>query len=64
MPATSEAQRRLMAMALRHKRGELSKPSVAVKKVAKGMSEGQLRDFAVKSRHHAKPFRYHKGRST
>ena len=32
-----------------------------VKKVAKGMSEGQLRDFATKPKHYATPFRHRKG---
>lgn len=46
MPATSGPQRRLMGMALAYKRGALSKPSLKIKKVAKSMSESQLRDFA------------------
>lgn len=49
-----------MAMALRLKRGELSKPSAEVKKVATGMSEKKLREFAKSSTHHKSPMRYHK----
>ena len=60
MPAQSEAQRKLMGMALRYKRGELSRPSAEVKKVAGSMKESQLHDFAKKPGHHATPMRYHK----
>jgi len=61
MPAQSEAQRAAAGMALRYKRGQLtkSKAGPTVKKMAK-MSEASLRDFARKSKHHAKPMRYHK----
>ncbi len=48
MPAKSEKQRRLMGAALSYKRGENKHPSEEVKKVAKGMSEEQLEDFASK----------------
>ncbi len=45
MPAVSAKQRRLMGAALAAKRGgKAASPKVA--KVAKGMSEKQLRDFA------------------
>jgi hypothetical protein len=49
-----------MAMSMRYKRGELTKPSGEVKRVAKGMSEGQLREYAVKPKreHHGTPFRH------
>lgn len=60
MPAESEAQRRLMAMALRYKRGELAKPSGEVKTVAAGMSEKQLHDFAKKPSHYSSGLKYHK----
>lgn len=66
MPASSEAQRKLMGMALAQKRGLLTKPpSSKVRSVAKGMSEEQLRDFAKKPKTkatsmHSAPYRYHK----
>lgn len=48
MPAKSEKQRKLMGAALSYKRGENKHPSEEVKKVAKGMTEEQLEDFASK----------------
>lgn len=48
MPAKSEKQRRLMGAALSYKRGENKHPSGEVKKVAEGMTEEQLEDFASK----------------
>ncbi|MGB6501648.1 MAG: DUF3008 family protein [Thermoplasmata archaeon] len=47
MPAQSEAQRRLMGAALAAKRGGRAASGKAAK-VARGMSESQLRDFARK----------------
>jgi len=44
--AMSEAQRKLMAMALAYKRGEMEDASPAVKKLAKSMTIKQLEDFA------------------
>ncbi len=56
MPAESKAQRRLMAIALRYKRGDKSvleslssEGQEKVKQLAKSMSEEQLRDFAETS---------------
>lgn len=53
MPAESASQRRLMAMALRYKRGDksvlegLSKEGQEeVKRLAESMTEEELRDFA------------------
>lgn len=48
-----------MGMALRLKRGSLTKPSTEVKKVAKSMSASKIRDFAKKPGIHSKPIRYH-----
>jgi len=48
MPAKSEKQRKLMGAALSYKRGENKHPSDEVKKVASGMTESQLEDFASK----------------
>lgn len=48
MPAKSEKQRRLMGAALAYKRGENKDASEEVKKVADGMSEKQLEEFASK----------------
>lgn len=48
MPAKSEKQRRLMGAALACKRDEDKCISKEVRKVAQGMSEGQLEDFASK----------------
>ncbi len=62
MPSTSEPMGRLFAMSLRLKRGQLSKPSTSVKRIAKTMSERQLHDYSVKAQH-AKPYRYHNGSS-
>ena len=61
MPASSEPQRRLMAMALRYKRGELAAPSAEVKTVAAGMTSDKLREFAKKPSHHETVFKHHKG---
>lgn len=49
MPATSKAQQKLMGMALAYKRGELKDASDKVKKIAKGMTEKELEDFASTS---------------
>jgi len=56
MPAESVAQRRLMAMALRYKRGDRSvleglseEGKEKVKKLAESMTEEELRDFAKTS---------------
>jgi len=48
MPAKSEKQRRLMGAALSYKRGENKNASDEVKKVADGMTEKELEDFASK----------------
>ena len=48
MPAKSEKQRRLMGAALSYKRGENKHPSEEVKKVADGMTEEQLEEYASK----------------
>ena len=48
MPAKSEKQRRLMGAALAYKRGESKNASSEIKKVAEGMTEKQLEDFASK----------------
>lgn len=48
MPAKNEKQRRLMGAALACKRDEDKCISKEVKKVADGMSEHQLEDFASK----------------
>jgi len=51
MPAVSERQRKAMAIALSIKRGETPKSySPKLAKLAKSMSEQQLRDFAKKRR--------------
>ena len=56
MPAESASQRRLMAMALRYKRGDESvleglseEGKEKVKKLAESMTEEELRDFAKTS---------------
>ena len=49
MPAKSENQQQLMAMALRYKRGEMKTASPAVKSVAKSMSEKELEKYASTS---------------
>ena len=46
MPAVSASQRRLMAMALRYKRGQYPDASDEVKKLAASMTEDRLEDFA------------------
>ena len=68
MPAKSPEQRRAAGMALAKKRGELTKPprkGGPVQKMAKSMSESQLRDFAKKPKrkpgHHGTPMKYHRG---
>lgn len=48
MPAKSEKQRRLMGAALAYKRGENPNASDEVKKVASGMTEKELEDWASK----------------
>ena len=49
MPATTEAQRKLMAIALQIKRGELpASYSPEAAKLARTMTERQLRDYAKK----------------
>lgn len=48
MPAKSEKQRRLMGAALAYKRGENKNASDEVKKVADGMTQKELEDFASK----------------
>lgn len=48
MPAKSEKQRRLMGAALAYKRGESENVSDEVKKVADGMTEAELEDYASK----------------
>lgn len=48
MPAKSEKQRRLMGAALAYKRGENDNASDEIKKVANGMTEKELEDFASK----------------
>jgi hypothetical protein len=53
MPAKSEAQQRLMGMALAAKRGKGS-ASAKVQEIADSMSEKQLRDFA-KTKHEGLP---------
>jgi hypothetical protein len=51
MPAVSERQRKAMAIALSMKRGETPKSySPKLSKLAKSMSEQQLRDFAKKTK--------------
>ncbi len=50
MPAKSESQRKLMGMALNCKRGSKSSCKGSAKKMAKGMTESQLRDFARKKK--------------
>lgn len=50
MPSDTEPMRRLMGMALREKReGKGSSGSPRAKRIARGMSESQLADFARKS---------------
>jgi hypothetical protein len=53
MPARSEAQQKLMGMALAAKRGK-GKASSKVRRIADSMSEKQLRDFA-KTKHKGLP---------
>ena len=52
MPAKSKAQQKLMGLALAVKRGDVSKSSVSkqIQKLAKSMSEKELRKFA-KTKH-------------
>lgn len=49
MPAKSENQQQLMAMALRYKRGQMKNASPAVKAVAKNMSDKELEKYASTS---------------
>jgi len=46
MPAVSQQQQKLMALALAYKRGEVKDVSVKVKEIADSMSEKDLEDFA------------------
>ena len=46
MPAVSQQQQKLMALALAYKRGEVKDVSVKVKEIAGSMSEKDLEDFA------------------
>ena len=48
MPAKSEKKRRLRGAALAYRRGEKKAASEEVKKVADGMTEKELEDFASK----------------
>lgn len=48
MPATSEKQRELFAIALNVKRGKGKKPSGKARQLARKLSERQLHDFAKK----------------
>lgn len=50
MPSKSEKQRKLMGAALAKKRGKSKTKSKKVAKVAKSMSEGDLKDFASKKK--------------
>jgi len=60
-PAVSESQRRLMAIALRIKRGELPRSvSKQAARMASTMSEEQLEEFARKPKG-KKPFPFIKG---
>jgi hypothetical protein len=49
MPAKSENQQQLMAMALRYKKGQMKSASPTVKSVAKSMSEKELEKYASTS---------------
>jgi hypothetical protein len=49
MPAKSENQQQLMAMALMYKRGKMKNASPAVKALAKNMSEKELEKYATTS---------------
>lgn len=49
MPAKSENQQQLMAMALMYKRGKMKNASPAVKAVAKNMSNKELEKYATTS---------------
>lgn len=46
MPAKSKAQQRFFGMVDAYKKGELKKPSKAIKDAAKGMTKGEVKDFA------------------
>ena len=46
MPAVSQQQQKLMALALAYKRGEAKDVSAKVKEIADSMSEKDLEDFA------------------
>jgi len=46
MPAVSQQQQKLMALALAYKRGETKDVSAKVKEIADSMSEKDLEDFA------------------
>ena len=52
--AVSQSQQKLMGMALAYKRGEMDDASEEVKKIADGMSEKDLEDFA-KTKHKGLP---------
>jgi len=58
MPAVSERQRKAMAIALGIKRGEIPESySPKLAKLAKSMTEEQLRDFAKKRKKRKKKAR-------
>ena len=57
--AVSQAQQKLMGMALAYKRGEMDDASDEVKKVANSMSEKDLEDFA-KTKHDNLPMKKEK----
>ena len=46
MPAKSKAQQRFFGMVDAYKKGELKKPSKAIKDAAKGMTKKEVEDFA------------------
>ena len=46
MPAKSKSQQRFFGMVDAYKKGELKKPSKAIKDAAKGMTKKELEDFA------------------
>jgi len=54
MPAKSKAQQKIMGMALSYKRGEFQDAPASIKKIAKGMTEKELEDFAG-TKHKGKP---------
>lgn len=65
MPAKSTSQRRLMGMALAMKRGEVPmSKSKKVAKVARGMSEKELKKYATGARGGRKGGGYVRGKVT